>query len=84
MSAASRYLLWQTSHPACNRFFNCLCVCVCVHMPMHTNSVSQMKPGGLLINVSRGGLVENAALVSGMESGQLGGVGLDTYEGEGR
>lgn len=43
-----------------------------------------MKKGCILLNVSRGGLVENAALVSGLESSQLGGVGMDVYENEGR
>jgi D-lactate dehydrogenase len=43
-----------------------------------------MKKGCILLNVSRGGLVENAALVSGLESRQLGGLGMDVYENEGR
>lgn len=46
--------------------------------------VAAMKKGCILLNVSRGGLVENAALVSGLESRQLGGVGMDVYENEGR
>jgi D-lactate dehydrogenase len=44
--------------------------------------VRQLKPGCILINVSRGGLVENAALTEGMESHQIGGVGMDVYENE--
>lgn len=43
-----------------------------------------MKKGCILLNVSRGGLVENAALVSGLESRQLGGLGMDVYENEGQ
>jgi len=40
----------------------------------------ERKP--LLINVSRGGLVDNDALVSALGSGQLSGAGLDVVEGE--
>lgn len=46
--------------------------------------VAQMKEGCILINVSRGGLVENAALLSGLESRQIGGLGMDVYENEGQ
>jgi D-3-phosphoglycerate dehydrogenase len=40
----------------------------------------ERKP--LLINVSRGGLVDNDALVRALDSGQVSGAGLDVVEGE--
>ena len=45
-------------------------------------SLALMKPGAILINVSRGGLIEAAALIEALKSGRLGGVGLDVYEEE--
>jgi D-lactate dehydrogenase len=41
-----------------------------------------MKPGTILINVSRGALIDTRALIEALKSGRLGGVGLDVYEEE--
>jgi len=41
-----------------------------------------MKPGTILINVSRGALIDTKALIDALKCGRLGGVGLDVYEEE--
>lgn len=46
------------------------------------NAIAQMKPGAMLINTSRGPLIDTAATITGLKSGQIGYLGLDVYEQE--
>ena len=47
-----------------------------------TESIALMKPGVMVVNVSRGRLVHTTALIEGLKSGHIGGVALDVYEEE--
>lgn len=44
--------------------------------------ISTMKPGSIILNTSRGGLIDEAAARVALDSGHLFGVGLDAYETE--
>jgi erythronate-4-phosphate dehydrogenase len=44
--------------------------------------IGRMKPGTLLLNTSRGGVVDSAALISALGTGHLAGAILDVWEGE--
>ncbi len=49
---------------------------------VNDRSVAQMKPGVMLVNVSRGEVVDTRAVIRGLKSGQIGSLGLDVYEEE--
>lgn len=52
------------------------------HHLIHTGNVRKIKPGALLINTARGGLIDPAALTQALDDGILAGAGLDVLEGE--
>lgn len=64
---------------------------VSLHVPLtpdtyhmvDAQSLSRMKPGAMLINTSRGALVDTRALIDALKRRHLGAVGLDVYEEEG-
>ena len=63
---------------------------VSLHLPLsdetsgviNLRTLAKMKPGAMLVNTSRGGLIVEADLVEALKSGHLGGAGMDVFEKE--
>ncbi|PSB52076.1 hydroxyacid dehydrogenase, partial [filamentous cyanobacterium Phorm 6] len=49
---------------------------------INAGAIEQMKPGIMLINTSRGQLIDTKAVIKGLKSGKIGYLGLDVYEQE--
>jgi D-lactate dehydrogenase len=52
------------------------------HHIIDSESIQAMKPGAIVINTGRGGLVDTSALIEYLDNGHLGGAALDVLEGE--
>ena len=52
------------------------------HHLIDRESIGRMKPGVLIVNTSRGALVDTVAVIDGLKSGQIGDLALDVYEEE--
>lgn len=52
------------------------------HM-LDAQALAQMKPGAMLVNTSRGGLVDTPAVIAALKSRHLGALAIDVYEQEG-
>ena len=61
-----------------------------IHLPLTPETdhlisapeIAKMKDGALIINMSRGGILDEEAAAQGLKSGKLGGVGVDVIKGE--
>lgn len=63
---------------------------VSLHMPLtpathhllNATTIGMMKPGAVLVNTSRGKLIDTAAVIDALKRGHLGGLAIDVYEEE--
>jgi len=53
------------------------------HHLIDADVVARLKPGVMIVNTSRGGLIDAPALIDGLKSGRVGSLALDVYEEEG-
>lgn len=51
------------------------------HM-VNADVLAQMKPGAILLNCARGGIIDESALYDALKNGKIGGAGLDVFEVE--
>ena len=52
------------------------------HHILNANTISRMNPGSIVVNVSRGGLIDESALHDALKSQHLSGAALDCFEDE--
>ncbi len=52
------------------------------HKLIDANALARMKPGAMLVNTSRGEVIDTAAVIGALKSGRLGSLGIDVYEEE--
>jgi D-lactate dehydrogenase len=52
------------------------------HHLIDAAAIACMKPGVMLINTGRGGLIDTRAVIAGLKTGRIGSLGLDVYEEE--
>jgi D-3-phosphoglycerate dehydrogenase len=63
---------------------------ITVHVPLtrattkliDAKAIAKMKPGAILLNVARGGILDEAAVAAAVSEGRLGGAGIDVFEHE--
>ncbi len=63
---------------------------VTVHVPLTRSTrgligreaIAKLKPGSIVLNVARGGVLDEAAVAEALTSGHLGGAGIDVYDHE--
>jgi gluconate 2-dehydrogenase len=53
-----------------------------VHHTVGATDIGRMKPSATLINIARGGIVDENALVAALREGRIAAAGLDVFEGE--
>jgi phosphoglycerate dehydrogenase-like enzyme len=77
----------STASPTARARFFAACDAYSIHCPLNAatrgmidaDAFAAMRPGAIVVNVARGGVIDRAALEQALAGGRLGGVGLDVF-----
>ena len=62
--------------------------CLSLHVPRNdkpilgANELQKLRPGAIIVNTARGGVVDEQALIAALQSGHIGAAGLDVFDQE--
>lgn len=82
-SLGGKYVSKEAIYENCDVIFLMMPLLPATKHTINESVLPLLKKGVLIVNTSRGGLIDTKALVSGLQSDIIGGCGLDVYENEG-
>jgi len=80
--AGGAYVSKEELYRNADIIFLMLPLCPATHHTINEEAIEQMKPGVILINTSRGGLLDTKAVLEALQMGIIGSCGMDVYENE--
>jgi len=82
-SLGGKYVSKEEIYQNCDVIFLMMPLLPATKHTINESVLPLLKKGVIIVNTSRGGLIDTKALVSGLQSDIIGGCGLDVYENEG-
>lgn len=81
-ACGARYVSKEALLASCDHLLLVLPYSAQTHHSIGAAELAQMKPTATLVNIARGGIVDDAALAAALRAGALAAAGLDVFEGE--
>ncbi|MCB8748681.1 D-glycerate dehydrogenase [Rhodoferax sp. U2-2l] len=81
-ACGARYVSKEELLASCDHLLLVLPYSAQTHHSIGEAELAQMKPTATLVNIARGGIVDDAALAAALRAGTLAAAGLDVFEGE--
>jgi gluconate 2-dehydrogenase len=82
VACKARYVDKETLLTTCDHLVLVLPYSAESHHAIGAKEIAKMKPTATLVNIARGGIVDDAALAVALQNKQIAAAGLDVYEGE--